>query len=313
MRATDVVSVDILKTSDLIIWQRQYAPESLVINRQLRKMGIPTIFHCDDNVWEIPPGNPAKSSYMPGSPEINRFELLMSSCDAVTTSTPYLKELCSRFNRNVHILRNLVEPKIADFKHPGRDNPEEVRIGWTGTPHHFDDIRIIEWSIKELWNLYKNVKFVFMGFSPVDKSILLNNINRWEYYEFVPVDAFYPSLANLDFDIGLAPLEDNRFNKAKTGRKAQEYAVLSIPMVLAPLSPYKDWVHGENCLKPKGNQPMEWVKDIKWMIDHPKERTVMAAKAHEQLIRNHDINKFIHERAATYIDIYAKAKGRKED
>jgi hypothetical protein len=275
-------------------------------------MGVPTIFHCDDNVWEIPPGNPAKTSYAPGGPEMKRFETLMSECDAVTTSTPYLKELCSRFNSRVYILRNLVEPQIADFAKPGRDNPEEVRIGWTGTPHHFDDIKVIEASIKELWKLFPNVKFVFMGFAPADKELLRANIGRWEYYEFVPCDAFYPCLANLDFDIGIAPLEDNRFNKAKTARKAQEYAVLSIPMVLAPLMTYKDWVHGETCLKPSRNQPIEWVKDLKWMIEHPKDRAIMAKRAHEQVMRNHDINKWINERAQVYVDVYNRVKGIKD-
>lgn len=305
--STDWLSMDAIATNDIVEMQRQYAPETAIIQRNLKRMGKCTVFHCDDNVWEIPPGNPAKETYKPGSAVMHRYELLISRCDAVTTSTPYLAEWCRKFNPNVYVMRNLVEVDfITSFQNPGRDNPDEIRIGWTGTPHHHDDIQIVEPAIKEIMGKYPKVKWVFMGYAPTDKGVLHANLGRWEYYEFVRVDAFYAAFANMDFDIGIAPLCDNPFNKGKTARKAQEYATLKIPMVLSPMVCYKDWVHGETCLKPKNNQVSEWVKDLDWMITHKADRKAMADRAYEQVVRNHDVKRWVFERADIYKEIYNK-------
>ena len=296
-----------VKIADIIQLQRQYASESVVTLRKMKKQGKPIIAHVDDNVWQIPENNPAKSTYQGRTME--RFETILREAHAVTTSTPYLKNLCLRFNPNVYIFRNLVEPDIANFKSLGRDEPDVIRLGWTATPHHCDDILPLESLFLNLTQKYSNLRLVFMGYAPPN---VLKQIprRRWEYYEFVPVDGFYAALANLDFDIGIAPLIDNGFNKGKTARKAQEYAMLGIPMVLTPIITYRDWQTGETCLKPKENTVQGWFDAISWMIEHPKEREKFANAAYKQVMLFHDINRYISERAQVYYDVYKAVKGK---
>ena len=51
----------------------------------------------------------------------------------------------------------------------------------------------------------------------------------------------YPMvLKNLNADIGLAPLEINDFNRAKSDLKILEYAVCGIPGVYTDIEPYKE-------------------------------------------------------------------------
>jgi len=306
--AVDYIAYDLIKVSEVIEFQRQYAPESYITMKKAKERGLVCIFHLDDNVWEIPPGNPAATTYQPGSPVLGRFEMLMEKAHAVSTSTPYLAKLSKRLNPNVYLYRNLVDPEIETFKSPGRDNPEEIRIGWTGTPHHHDDIVPVEPIFPEL---VKNcrVKLIFMGYAP---PTILKDIkrDRWEYYDFVPVDYFYPAFTNLDFDIGLAPLIENGFNKGKTARKAQEYAICRIPMVLAPIVTYVDWKHGETCLKPKENNPEGWLERIQTMIDSTeKEKDRLTNNAYDQVVRNHNVHKYIWERAAFYYKVYKETRG----
>ena len=304
VHATDYATIELLATGDLIEFQRQYDPRCLVVQKSLKKMGKCTIFHVDDNIWEIPPGNPAGPVYAPGTATRQNYERLLSACDWVTTSTPYLSQLAKRFNPNVTIMRNLVEVDfIRSFMHPGRDNPNEVRIGWTGTPHHHDDIQIVEPVFKEILAKYPQVKLVFMGFAPVDKGVLHANMGRWEYYEFVQVDAFYPALASMDFDIGIAPLTNHPFNKAKTARKAQEYAAMGLPMVLSPMGAYDEWIHKDTCLKPKNNSFGEWMHHLSWLIEHKAEREQMGERALAQVRKENDIKKWIYERQDQYEEI----------
>lgn len=301
----ETLTPKVLKDFDIIHFQRQYAPESLMILRNLKENGIITIGHCDDNVWELPRSNPAYSTYQ--GAVLERFQQIIAEAHAVTTSTLYLKELISKFNTNCYIFRNLVDPTIENFRTTDRDNPNEIRIGWTLTSHHAEDSEYAIPALKDICQRYQQVKLVFMGWlPPLIKDTLKKE--RYEYYDFVPVDSFYCCMANLDLDIGIAPLKDNEFNKGKTGRKAQEYSILRIPMILSPVSTYDEWKHNETCLKPEGNKHYNWTKELSKLIEQPELRKRLSNNAHEQVLRDHDINKFIAERANTYYEIYNQVK-----
>lgn len=303
--AIDAISIDAVKTAEIVQFQRQYAPESLITLRYLKENSTPTIAHVDDNVWDIPENNPAKPTYV--GPTLDRFLYILHEANAITTSTVYLGKHCEKYNNEIYIFRNLVERSIEDFVAPGRDNPDEVRIGWHTTPHHFDDFPPVKDALLETVHKYRNVKLVFMGWLP--DAVNSIPFTRFEYYGFVNSDNFYPCLANLDFDIGIAPLVENNFNKGKTARKAQEYAILKIPMILANVSTYKEWSNWDTCVKPTYNEPKDWFKALCWMIEHPKERAKLAERAYQQVLRNHSIDTYIWERAAVYYRVYNKVKG----
>jgi spore maturation protein CgeB len=86
---------------------------------------------------------------------------------------------------------------------------------------------------------------------------------------------------------------------------------MKVPMVLSPMDSYKEWTHGETCLKPKNNTVKEWVDDITWMINHKADRELMAKKAYEQVVRNHDIKRHIYERAEQYEAIHKEVQERR--
>ena len=294
-----------LSNFDIIHFQRQYSPESLMILRSLKEDGMVTVALVDDNVWQLPKSNPASSTYQGAT--LERFQQIIVEAHAVTTSTPYLKELISKFNPNCYVLRNLVDPTIENFRTTDRDDPNEIRIGWSTTVHHTDDANIAMPALVEICQKYPQVKLVFMGWLPPYIKDKLKR-DRYEYYEFVPVDAFYACLGSLDFDIGIAPLEDNAFNKGKSGRKIQEYSILRVPAVVSPSAPYEDWKHNETCLKPEGNKHYNWIKELTRMIENKSLRDRLSEAAHEQVLRDHDICLWVLERASVYYQIYNSVK-----
>jgi hypothetical protein len=306
-----VTSLEKVLTSDadIIGFQRQYVPEVLMYVRMAKRNNKVITTICDDNVWNIPPGNPANSVYQ--GIIIDTYEAILKEVHAVTTSTPYLKELCVKHNPATYIHRNLVEMGIHQFVAPDKDDDEVqwTRILWHGTPHHHDDITLVEPAIKEITNKYPHIKWVFMGYKPQQLAEYCPR-NRWEYYEFVPVESFYAAIASLDADLAFAPLTDHPFNWGKTARKAQEFAILGLPMILAPIRTYDDWKHMETAIKPKTNDTEGWIEAFSYMIEAaPEERRRLAEAAYYFIDNNHNIDKFIAERAAVYYKVYNDTKG----
>jgi len=296
-----------LVTADICHFQRQYAPESFIVMKQLQEQGKVCIFLCDDNVWELPSGNPAIGTYQQAD-VIHRYQSIMSRANAVTTSTPYLVAKCKEHNPNSFMFRNLVDPAIADMAAPGIDNPDEIRVGWTGTPHHHDDVVLIDEACLEIVQKYPKVKLVFIGYQP--PSLFSKYPTRsYEYYNFVPVDAWYTCFANLDIDIGLVPLIDHPFNLAKTCRKFQEFSILSVPTIASPIGNYLDLPKDVVTLIPDNLSPKSWVDTMSYLIEHPEERKIRGQKAYQYILDHHDINRYIFERAQFYYDIYAKVTG----
>lgn len=274
--------------------------------RQLQQQGKICLFLCDDNIWELPPNNPARNTYEQAD-IAHRYQEIMRQANMVTTSTPYLAERCRKFNKDVRLFRNLVDPGIAEFKSSGRDRPGEIRIGWHGTPHHHDDIAIVDEAFLTIIQRYPQVKFVFMGYYPPSMSTKYPT-NRYEYYNFVPVDSFYPCFASLDIDIGLVPLINHPFNLSKTCRKFQEYGVIGAAIICSNVGNYTD-LPNDVVLKVKDNlSPKSWVNSISLLIENEQKRKEYQNKAYEYIIKNHDINTFIAERAQLYYDIYAQVK-----
>lgn len=293
--------------ADMVVFQRQYVPEALMYVRKAKDQGKVLVTNVDDDVWHLPPNNPAKVVYTPQV--LARYEQVLKEVHAVTASTPYLKKLILPFNSKCYVERNLVEPFYNEFVSPGRDlnDTNNIRIGWHLTPHHHDDYLIIENVMERINFKYPQVKWIFMGY----KVPILNKMprHRWEYYDFVPVDAFYPALASLDFDLGIAPLQNNNFNWAKTGRKAQEYAMLGIPMILSPVATYSNWKHNETCFKPDTNTSDGWFNALSYMIENKDKREELARAAYYYVLKNHDINTWIKEHSAIFYKIYNDIKG----
>jgi glycosyltransferase involved in cell wall biosynthesis len=297
-----------LVKADVIHFQRQYAAESYIVMRNLQEQGKPCLFLCDDNIWELPPGNPARGTYEQADVAY-RYQTIMTLAHAVTTSTPYLAKKCREFNPKVTIFRNLVDPTIRSFMSPGRDNPREVRICWTGTPHHHDDAALLDEACLKILHKYPQVKFVFMGYYPPSLFEKYPK-DRYEYYNFVDVDAFYPCYANLDIDIGLVPLIDHPFNWAKTCRKFQEYSIVGAPTIASPVGNYNNLPNDIVTLVPNNLSPESWIETISSLIEDRDKRLRLGEASYQYILDNHDINTYIYERAAVYYKLYMDVTGQ---
>jgi len=88
-----------------------------------------------------------------------------------------------------------------------------------------------------------------------------------------------------EFDIGLIPLFDTKWEQGKSGGKVIDYMAAGIPIVSSPVGPHNEIIEsGKNGFF--ANSDDEWYDQLKRLIDDPALRETMG-KAGRQMAEDH--------------------------
>jgi hypothetical protein len=84
-----------------VVLTRYGQPDGIEIIRHFKHLGVPVIYHIDDDLLEIPESLGSEIGARQGVPEvIEARRMMMEQCDLIYTSTAYLAELMrTRFPR----------------------------------------------------------------------------------------------------------------------------------------------------------------------------------------------------------------------
>lgn len=224
------------------------------------------IYETDDLLTkDIPETNHAHSYYKKMWPYIER---MLATVNGVVVSTEPLKSQLQKYNNNIQVIHNRLAPWLWHqqdaFKKIENQNGK-IRILWAGSQNHFNingsggdfSPELIKFVLKTL-DVYQ---WVFVGARPYE----LQNNNKIEFHEWIPVASFGQYLNNLNCDIGIAPLESNIFNDCKSNIKVQEYCSLGIPGVYSKSYPYKT---SKLC----SETTEEFISNIEKLAKNPDER-----------------------------------------
>jgi len=81
----------------------------------------------------------------------------------VTTTTKLFAEEIKKFNKNVVVFPNAINPNEPQFKEPTLES-DRLRIGWLGGSSHLHDIQLLDQSFGKITNLKDKLQFVLCGF-----------------------------------------------------------------------------------------------------------------------------------------------------
>jgi glycosyltransferase involved in cell wall biosynthesis len=81
----------------------------------------------------------------------------------VTTTTKIFAEEIRKFNKNVVVFPNAINPNEPQFKEPTLES-DRLRIGWLGGSSHLHDIQLLDQSFGKITNLKDKLQFVLCGF-----------------------------------------------------------------------------------------------------------------------------------------------------
>lgn len=233
----------ILKTykPDLVIFTRYSLPSGVDIMGAFKNEGIPAIYHIDDNLLEIPDllgdeirkRQGAKEALQERAEQIKQADIVyVSTAELASTLEHKLGKLNFFQGMSTPYLECLLDKRVRKNKSAG------ITIGYMGSKGHKYDLEMIAPALDKVLAENPDVSFEVFG-SISMPTLLLKHGDRVRSHSYKQDYAdFLQQLYILNWDIGLAPLQDHKFNMCKTPIKYLEYTACDIPTIASNVPVY---------------------------------------------------------------------------
>lgn len=264
------------------------------------------VTEIDDWIFDLPAYNIASHPYKPGSEKEQIVYDQLKLSDAIITSTDYIKENLKTFlpDKPIYVIPNSIDFDLwGNAKSDGKMEPKEdsvIRITYGGCANHSGDMEIVKPVLLALLDEFPKLEFIIaqdMGTFKDVKNPRLKVLNR-----FVPI-VDYPSMVKgWNPDIGIAPLRDNRFNRAKSNLRWLENSALAVPTVASDVRPFsesiKDGKDGFLC-----TSKQQWYETLKRLITDKTLRTDIGQAAFSEVFDRFNMNDWTLKYAETLKEI----------
>jgi glycosyltransferase involved in cell wall biosynthesis len=148
----------------IVVFHRSIGPDferAHGLIQMLNSLGVITI--CDiDDYWM-----PGKEHPIHDIIKFNKInEKIVANLKVasyVTTTTEIFANEIRKFNKNVVVFPNAINPNEPQFKEPTLES-DRLRIGWLGGSSHLHDIQLLDQPFGKITNLKDKIQFVLCGF-----------------------------------------------------------------------------------------------------------------------------------------------------
>jgi glycosyltransferase involved in cell wall biosynthesis len=359
-----------LKQYDIIHYHRTLAPyeQMPMLLNKLKSLGIVTIMDLDD-YWAPGQHHPAYLIIKNNKMDEKIIGNLKIAENITTTTDIFAKEI-SKYNKNVHVLANAIDPTEKQYI-PNPEKSDRVRIGWLGGSSHLEDLKLLNGLVNRLKSddLLDKVQFVLCGFD-LRGSVTMIDPNTgqqtqrpiqpmesvWYKYEQIFTDNYsivserykkhllsftkdeydgvhnepyrrvwtkpvssYASNYNL-FDISLAPLANNMFNKVKSQLKVIESGFHKKALIAQDFGPYQidlisAKIKGNNkngdgpTFNENGNAYLvnndrkEWYSFVKKLIKNPEQIEILSNNLYNTVKDTYSIESVSKKRRELYLSL----------
>lgn len=256
-----VVAGGTVPDCDVVVIQRPLRSERLALIDLCQRNGVAVVVDIDDDFSALDPRNVSWKSCHPGhSPSVN-WHWLKRACaaaDLVTVSTPALAERYGRHGR-VAVLRNCIP---ASYMTATKRDHDGLYVGWSGSVDtHPGDLEQTRGAVGEMQRKHPEVEVAIVGTGKgVSSALALERplvASGW-----VEIEDYPRAVAQLD--VGIVPLVDSAFNRAKSWLKGLEMAALGVPFVASPLPEYARLAKlGAGAL---ASSRKDWVRELDLLI-----------------------------------------------
>lgn len=276
-----------LEKYDYIFIHREAAPIGPPIFEWLitKVFGKKVIFDFDDAIWLK--NTSSTNSVISWFKRYRNAENVCSWAWKVSCGNDYLADHARQFNKNV-----VVNPTTIDTEnHHDRVkqfSAQKITIGWTGT---HSTIKYLDALLPILRKLENEFDFNFLVIADRQPDFKLKSLQFLPWNKQSEIDDL------LKMDVGIMPLEDDKWAKGKCGFKALQYMALGIPAIVSPVGVntkiVDDGANGWIC-----NTEAEWEQTLRQILEKQLELKSFSAAARTKIEQYYSVNantaKFLH-------------------
>ena len=134
---------------------------SPILIEELKSLGIVVIVDIDD-YWLPTKEHPIHQLIIKNDIH-KKIVNNLKAASYVTTTTKIFADEISKFNKNVVVLPNAINPKESQFNQPTLKS-DRIRIGWLGGSSHEHDLKLLGGFVQKNSSLNDKVQYVLCGF-----------------------------------------------------------------------------------------------------------------------------------------------------
>jgi glycosyltransferase involved in cell wall biosynthesis len=256
---------------DLLHVHRYTEPWTQRLVEVAKASGAAVVWDNDDDMGSVPKGTPAYRVHggVRWQQRLREMRWIFRRADLATAPSRALVERLRHYGA-AHV--ELIENHVPDqFLRARGGRPHDgVTIGWiAGLEHQLDVERLpIRAVLQRLLDERPEVRVVTFGLGLGLSSERCRSIDVVALAELANETA--------SFDVGIAPIADIDFNRARSNIKLKEYAAAGVPWLASPTGPYLGLGEQQGGRLVADDQ---WHEQLTRLIDKPRERRKLAKRA----------------------------------
>jgi hypothetical protein len=250
---------------------REHDDEILQIVRHAKQRGVAVVYDNDDDMRAVPSDNVAHKDYggYAGEVALRQIRRLVQMADLATAPSEVVVDRFREYGaEHVQLIENYVTDSALEASAP--PNGELVIAGWlAGAEHHLDVERLpLREQLGRALDAHPQLVVETIGVRLGLRHERARHVERVDFLDLPPKLA--------EYDIGLAPIADIPFNRARSNIKVKEYAVLGRPWLASPVGPYASLgeKQGGRLVPDDG-----WCEALGRLVEKPRERRKLAKRA----------------------------------
>jgi glycosyltransferase involved in cell wall biosynthesis len=256
-----------LARCDVVHIYRRLDDDTKRIVTNLARAGVPISYDNDDYFAALPKESPNYKTHggLTARKLMNRSLGMAQRAHAFSAPSQELVDLYAKAGiENGHVIPNGLAPQV--WRH--RRKHDGVVIGWIASAeHHADSARLgIAAALEEVLSRLADARVESIG-------IDLKLSERYRYDRLIPFEELPKRTAG--FDIGIAPLADIAWNRARSDIKLKEYAASGVAWLASPVGPYVGLGEDEGGRLVADD---EWVPALERLVTKRRERGKLAKK-----------------------------------
>lgn len=215
---------------DVLVLQEVNGDGWLKLIADAQGRGMRVIYDINDYLHGIPKLKDHQFARFFNPHRLKQVEEAMEACDAVTTTTKYLKKKYGKFAKRIYVCPNGIDWNRYALEKPQRGSA--VNVGWAGATGHWEAIAPWLISVAQVMDMNEDVNFVTIG-QPIADEFKPRYGQRALSVPFATIEQ-YPAAMTL-LDIAIAPAANTRFHRGKSDLRWIEAGALGIPIIASPM------------------------------------------------------------------------------